>query len=580
MDIITKRRNFEVLRSQLENEYSSFKSHHRELGQYVLPRRPRFEITDVNKGDKRNRDIVDSTATLAVRTLRSGMMSGVTSPARPWFRLTTPDPKLFESGAVKTWLNDVQNIMTTTFLRSNLYNILPIVYGDIGVFGTAALYVEEDMDNVMHFHSFPIGSYYIAKDPKGKINTFIREFRMTVRQVVDMFGERDKSNKIIWDNMSLHVKNLFESGHTETWVDIVHVIKPNDDYNPKKLGAKFKKYQSCYYERGTYGSGGNYLVGGDEGKYLRESGYDYFPVLCPRWETTGEDVYGTDCPAMTALGDIKQLQTAEKRIAQAIDKMVNPPMIGDYKLRNQKTSIIAGDITYADMSAGTQPFRPAHEVNVRVMEMEQKQAQVRDRIRRCFFEDLFLMLASSDRRQITAREIEERHEEKLLALGPVLEQLNQDLLDPLIDIAFDLHFKQGYFEELPLPEELQGVPLKVEYISIMAQAQKLIGITGVERFVGFVGQVASVDPAVLDKVNRDQLIDVYADITSVPPDLVVTDEDVAEIRAARAQQQQQAQQMAMMQQGAATAKDLSQTPIDENTALGRMLSGAQSGALV
>ena len=154
MDIITKRRNFEVLRSQLENEYSSFKSHHRELGSFILPRRPRFEITDVNKGDKRNRDIIDSTATLAVRTLASGMMSGVTSPARPWFRLTTPEPAVAESGRVKTWLHAVQNIMTTSFLRSNLYNLLPTVYGDLGVFGTAALYVEEDMDNVMHFHSF------------------------------------------------------------------------------------------------------------------------------------------------------------------------------------------------------------------------------------------------------------------------------------------------------------------------------------------------------------------------------------------------------------------------------------------
>jgi hypothetical protein len=167
-----------------------------------------------------------------------------------------------------------------------------------------------------------------------------------------------------------------------------------------------------------------------------------------------------------------------------------------------------------------------------------------------------------------------------LALGPVLEQLNQDLLDPLIDIAFDLHMKQGYFDDLETPDELRGVPLKVEYISIMAQAQKLIGITGIERFVGFVGQVAQVDPAALDKVNRDQLIDVYADITSVQPDLVLTDDEVAELRAARAQQQQQANQMAMMQQGAAMAKDLSQTPLDENTALGRMLSGAQSGALV
>lgn len=190
------------------------------------------------------------------------------------------------------------------------------------------------------------------------------------------------------------------------------------------------------------------------------------------------------------------------------------------------------------------------------------------------------MLASTDRRQITAREIDERHEEKLLALGPVLEQLNQDLLDPLIDIAFDMHMKQGLFDDLMPPDELKGMPLKVEYISIMAQAQKLIGISGVERFVGFVGQVAQADPTVLDKVNRDQLIDVYADITSIPPDLVLTDEEVAEMRAARAKQQQAAQQMQMMQMGAGAAKDLSQTSLEGDNALNRMLSQAQAGSLV
>lgn len=580
MDIITKRRNFEVLRNQLETEYSSFKSHHRDLGRYVLPRRTRFEITDVNKGDKRNRDIIDSTATLAVRTMQSGMMSGVTSPARPWFRLATPEPQLNEFGPVKTWLSRVQQIMTTTFLKSNLYNILPTVYGDMGVFGTAALYVEEDLDNVMHFHSFPIGSFFIAKDPKGRVNTFIREFRMTVRQVVDMFAARNAKNEILWDNMSTHVQNLFKSGHTETWVDVVHVIKPNDEYNPNKLASKYKKFMSCYYEKGSYGSGASYLMSGDHSKYLRESGYDYFPVLCPRWELTGEDVYGTNCPAMIALGDVIQLQVAEKRIMQAIEKMVNPPMVGHFSLRNQKTSIIAGDITYADMTGSASPFRPAHEVNFRTQDLEMKQSETRRRIQRAFFEDLFLMLASTDRRQITAREIDERHEEKLLALGPVLEQLNQDLLDPLIDIAFDMHMKQGLFDDLMPPDELKGMPLKVEYISIMAQAQKLIGISGVERFVGFVGQVAQADPTVLDKVNRDQLIDVYADITSIPPDLVLTDEEVAEMRAARAKQQQAAQQMQMMQMGAGAAKDLSQTSLEGDNALNRMLGQAQAGSLV
>lgn len=160
---------------------------------------------------------------------------------------------------------------------------------------------------------------------------------------------------------------------------------------------------------------------------------------------------------MLALGDVKQLQIGERRTMEAVEKMIRPPMIGPSSLKNQSASILPGDITYLDIREGMQGFRPVHEIQFRIQEMEQKQDQVRGRIQRAFFEDLFLMLANSNRRQITAREIEERYEEKLLALGPVLEQLNQDLLDPLIDIIFDIHLKQNLLPEIP--EELQGLEI-------------------------------------------------------------------------------------------------------------------------
>jgi Bacteriophage head to tail connecting protein len=356
----------------------------------------------------------------------------------------------------------------------------------------------------------------------------------------------------------------------EQWVDVIHVIMPNEDYNPNKPLAKHKKFISCYYEKGISGNAqSNYLRNDD--KVLRESGYDLFPVLCPRWEVTGEDVYGTSCPGMEALGDIKQLQLGERRSFEAIEKMIRPPMIAPSNMRNHAVSMLPGDITYSDLRDGQQGLRAAYEVNFRIQEMEMKQDQIRNRIQRAFFEDLFLMLAQSDRRQITAREIEERHEEKLLALGPVLEQLNQDLLDPLIDIAFHIHLQQGLLP--PAPEELQDVELKVEYISIMAQAQKLVGIAGIERFSGFVGQIAQFDPNVMDKLNTDQAIDVYADITSVPAGIVRTDEEVDEIRMAKQQAAQAQQQAALVQSAAATAKDLSQADMEGTNALTTMTRG-------
>lgn len=577
----TKREKFELLRSQLENERSSFLGTWRDCADYILPRRPRFFTSDSNKGDRRNQKIIDNTGTLAARTLRAGMMGGVTSPARPWFKLTTPDPEMSEFGNVKNWLELISKRMQTIFLRSNLYNVLPIIYGDIGVFGTGCMLVEEDFNEVIRFYPFPIGSYKLSNNERLRVDVFQRDFQMTVRQIVEKFGRRDPSGKIDWNKFSLQVKNLHEQGLLEEWVQVSHVIMPNSEYDPKKLISKYKKYTSCYYETGfRMGSSANYLSGEpDQDKFLSEMGYDFFPILAPRWEVTGEDVYGTTCPGIEALGDIKQLQLGERRGMQAIEKMINPPMVAPTSMKNSKTSILPSDVTYVDVREGQQGFRAAHEVNFRIDALEGKQEQVRQRISRTFFEDLFLMLAQSDRRDITATEIVERKEEKLLALGPVLEQLNQDVLDPLIDISFDIMNRQGLIP--PAPDELQGMPLKVEYISVMAQAQKLIGISGIERFAGFVGNlVASTQqPSVLDKVDLDQMIDEYGDAVSIPAKLVRSDDQVNEIRAQRAKAQQAQQQAEMAQQSANAAKQLSETKLEDDSALTRLMEQAQAGSI-
>lgn len=570
----TKRRRYELLRTQLDLDRSSFMSHWRDLGEFILPRRPRMTISDRNKGDRRNQKIIDSTATLAARTLRSGMMGGITSPARPWKRLTTPDPDLAEFGSVKEWLETVDQRMSTVFLKSNLYNILPINYGDLGVFGTACMFMEEDFENVIHNYSIPIGSYWIANDSKLKVRVFMREFSMTVRQIINAFGKKTKNGMADWSNISTFVKEQWEKGNYETWVDVAHVVQPNEEYDENKLESKFKKYSSCYYERGSSTSNEmSYNSSADEDKYLSEKGYDYFPVLAPRWEVTGEDVYGTDCPGMTCLGDVKQLQTGEKRGAQAIEKMVNPPMTGPTSLRNQPSSILPGGTTWVDTREGQGGFRPAHEVRFSINELEMKQQQVRERISKAFFEDLFLMLSQSDRREITAREVDERHEEKLLALGPVLERLNQDLLDPLIDNTFAIMLKQGLIP--PPPEELQGENLKVEYISVMAQAQKLVGISGIERFSGFVSNLVgqTQDTSILDKVDMDQLVDEYGTAIGISPRIVRTDEQVDNIRQQKAQAAEAAAKAEAIPAMAKGAKDLAGADMSGDNALTRLVSG-------
>lgn len=575
---LTQRQRLLLLRAQLESERSTFLATWREVGENIYPRRQRYVTTDANLGNRRNQTIINSAATLAARTLRSGMMGGVTSPARPWFRLATPDPSLSDYGPVKEWLYIVGERMAATFLRSNIYNILPITYGDIGVFGTAAMSVEEDFQGGIRSMSFPIGSYKIANDSRLKVSVFQRDFRMTVRQLVEKYGVYDaKTGAPRWDNFSPFVKSQYDQSRYETWVDVCHTIEPNRDFDVNKFDSKNKKFRSTTFEIGNSGSASNYIPTDAMEIYLADKGFDHFPILCPRWEVTGEDAYGTSCPAIDAIGDIKALQLMEKRKAQAVEKMVNPPMTGPTSLRNAKTSILPGDVTYADAQNGNQGFRPAHEVRFSVNEVAQDIQRYEQRISRAFYEDLFLMLSESDRRQITATEIDERKEEKLLALGPVLEQLNQDLLDPLIDITFDIMNRQG---QIPMPpKELHGVKLRVEYISIMAQAQKLIGIESLERFANFSSNVVARDPNAADKIDTDHMIQVYGEMTSIAPGIVRSDDEVQALRQQKAQAQAQQQKMQQMEQAASTAQQLSQTDMSGDTALNRLLQTAKAGNL-
>lgn len=553
----TERERLDKLYQSLDTERASFIPHWRDLADHVMPRRIRLNPSDSNKGDKRNQKIVDATATLAARTMRSGMMAGITSPARPWMRLITPDQDLNERSDVKDWLFTVTQRMHTVFLRSNLYNALPTLYGDQGTFGTASMAVLDDEKDVVRFMVIPVGSYSMAVNDRGIVDTHVRDIPMTVRQIVRQFVNMNEPESKRWRNVSITVRNMWNQGTLDAMVPVCQTIIMNDDYDTGALQSRYKRYSSVYFERGSSDISEN-------GGILRKSGYDDFPMLCPRWDVTGDDVYGTTCPGMDALGDIKALQLMQRRKAEAVEKMLRPPMVGPSSLKTAKASIIPGDITYVDMRDGQQQFRPIFEVkfDINAVGADIKEHQMR--ISRCYYEDLFLMLAQSDRREITAREIDERHEEKLLMLGPTLERENDELLDPLISRVFNIMVRRGMVP--PAPEVLQDQPVKAEYISIMAQAQKMVSMSGLERFSTFVSNMSQAMPTALDKINSDNLVDEYAEMTGVSPRILNTDEQANKIRDERSKAQAaqaQAEQNALHAQAARDSSQAQAANIDK-----------------
>ncbi len=511
---LTEMQRAQQRKAELLNERSSWMPHWREISEYQQPRAGRFVVTDRNRGERRHNSIYDSTALFASRTLAAGMMSGMTSPARPWFRIALADRDLMEYGPVKTWLHDTAVLLREIFSASNTYRALHSGYEELGLFGTWSTIMLPDFENVLHHYPMTIGEYAIGTDHRGVVNTLAREFQMTVAQMVTQFGT---------EKLSPRTRTLFERNALSTWVTVTHLIEPNWDRDPSKLDNTNMRFASKYFEEGE----------DSKDTFLRKSGFKRFPALAPRWVVTGQDIYGSS-PGMEALGDAKQLQHEQLRKAQGIDYMTNPPIVVPTAYKESAGGRFPGGVMYSDAPNG-QGIRSAFEVQLNLQHLLEDIQDVRERIRSAYYADLFLMLANDTRSNVTATEVAERHEEKLLMLGPVLERLHNELLSPMIDLAFDYCADARILP--PIPEELREMELNIEFISTLAQAQRAVSAQGLDRLLGTLGSMAQLKPEVLDKVNFDQAVDDYGDMYGVNPEVIVPDDQVAQMREKRAAQQ-------------------------------------------
>lgn len=524
---------------------------------FTMPRRPRFDTSRTNEGGRRNRSIVDGTSTRAVRTATAGMSTGITPAGRPWFVLEHTNRLINELKPVKRWLHETARVKRSMLTRSNFYQVVPSFYQDLLVFANSAILVDEDPEDYIRFLSVPVGSWAIANDQYMRPRTFYRELRLTVRQVVEKFCKK-MGRTYDFSNVSTGIQNSFTNGNYNEWVDLVHIVCPNDEFKSGKLGVSGKKYLSLYMEESianktAYGDWGASERGGH---FLRVSGYDYFPVLVGRWGLTSGDVYGSWCPTDIAIGDITELQYFARKTAEAVALQVNPPMKGGSRLAKKAVGRLPGQMTWFGDPKSSDSISRLYDFNFDIQHATELRQDLRNVIRESYYVDMFLRFSQpGPNRYLTAKQVVEEREEKVVELSPVLELLNTDVLNPLIDILFHVGHRRGLFSEAP--EELQGEELKVEYTSLLHQSQKLLDAGALERFIGYVGMIAQAKPSALDKVDEDELVDQFGDVASVPPGIIRSDKDVAEIREARAEEEAKQERMDDISQGAAAAKDLS-----------------------
>jgi hypothetical protein len=574
----TERQRYLKRWGALRTNRSSWETQWREVTELTSPRRFRANISDT-KGKRKNEKVLNPIGQLAIRTLAAGMMAGITSPSRPWMRLGLPFPELDDVESIKAWTWECTERMLAQLRRTNFYlTTASSVYVDAAGPGTHYSGVLRDRKTCLRFYPRQLGTYWLASSFRGQIDTVYEEVVLTVGQLVEEFGE---------ENVTARTKKLWEDEKLDAEIPVLHVVEPNRDHMPGSDRPEKLPWRSVWMESAN--------AEDRQAGFLRESGHRRFPGLVVRWAVDGDETYGTRSPGLDASPTLRSLQKLEYRHALLTALAASPPTSAPSSVKDAGgVNISPKGVTWLPSSGGT-PAKVETTVDLAAVNnaIERVEAAIEKRekrVREFFFVDFWLAMLQDDRATpATAEEVRAKKEERMLQLGPVLEQIQVEYLEPLIDLLFEAMMEDGLLP--PPPAELvdwlrahgmSSITFDVEYVSIAAAAQKALGLTNVRAFLELIAQANGIDPQVLDNVDADVIVQEASRILGINPKIVKSMDVVKALRAGRARQEQAAQAGQAMAVGADAASKLAKAPAPgpDNTlgALAPMLAAMGPGA--
>lgn len=546
-----ERAMWDVLRGHLEGRLAAMRTwrqswwtqNYSDLAQYIEPRRSIWltqsaggtpSPNNQSRGRPINNSIVDPTGTYAVRVCSSGLMSGLASPSRPWFKIVPSIKGTQIDAAGRAWLDDVEDRIYTILAGSNFYNSFAQECEDLVVFGTAPVIIYEDEKDLLRCYNPTVGEYYLSSGATMRVDGLYRTFVMTIAQIVDYFGV---------DNCPADIQSLWqEKGSAlETERTVAHSIEPNFGISGTDAGqvpGNFS-WREVYW---LYGSGSQ--------KPLSMWGFIDQPFTAARWATQSNDAYGRSV-GMDVLPDVIQLQVETLRKAEAIEKMVRPPLLADMQLKNQPSSILPGHVTYVQNLSANSGMRSIYDVNPQINEMMQDIAAIQERIKKGFFNDVLLPLLSNPGDRRTAYETAQMVVEKLSVAGPVIENILNESLKPKLKRIYGIMQRKNMLPKMP--DSMKGIPVDVQFISMLALASKASATGGLERLAAMIGNMAAVYPEAKDSLKVDVFIAKMSELLDNPQDILNGPEELAAIRKQRAQAMQKAQEQQEQAHGAQMA---------------------------
>jgi hypothetical protein len=515
----------------MKGERGTWESHWQDVADFMMPHKNSITLTQ-NPGRKRNDDIFDTTAIRANEKLAAGLFGYLCPPNEQWFLLRSKNPKLLTDETVAMYYSDVSRIILESMYLSNFALEIHEDFLDMGAFGTSCLYIEEGSKTPFRFESIPIANYYISESHQGIIDTVYREFKLTARQAAQKFGEENLSDEIrdILKNEELNKK--------DKKFTFIHAVQPRTDVKYGIVSNDNKPVMSCYIEKAS-----KHIV--------KESGYDEMPYLCSRFMKAPTETYGRS-PAIDTLPEIKMINAMRKNVIRASEKQVDPPILlpDDGVIGNFNMS--AGKLNYLRSSYYENkpvPFETKGNLPIG-LEMIQQEMET---INGAFYVDLFDMLA--DRRNMTATEVIERVEEKLIMFAPMLARIQSEKLSPLIERGYGILARRNMLP--PPPSILRENPeYEIQYVGKMALALKALDVSATQKTLMGLLEYVQVDPSIMENFDFNKITRGMAMRNGVPAEFMRTQEELDAMHEEQKKMQEQQMMMDQLSQGADVASKL------------------------
>jgi hypothetical protein len=559
---------YEELAKRIEQRHSSLVAVRntwvtlwQEIARYVMPRRVPGMNGSIESPSTQNEALLfDTTAVQACMTLANGQLAWMSPLEAAWFQLQSVNRSDDDS---KRWLSSATTEMRNELAISNFYTAVHEFYLDRGAFGTAALYIEPGRRSLINAQVWPVGSFVIDEDEEGIVDTAIREMKLSPRQAIQKFG-KDKVSantlKAADDPQKAHVKR-----------DYLHAIYPRTDAerDKAKIDDVNMPIASVYIER-------------ENCHICRVSGFEEMPVMVSRYLEWGSNIgslYGW-CPAFAALPEARQVNFLQKMGDALAEKAAFPPVLAPDELEGEIDGNAHG-VTYfsKDMErAMPKEWMTGGRYDILLDRVKERQKA----IDRAFHVDLFQMFAQLTK-EMTAREVAERSQEKLIQFSPTFSRMTSELFNPFLERVFGIMLRAGRLGDVPnsMVRDLGNgtgyvqTP-KVQYTSRIALALRALPAIGYQRTLERLAVTAEVAPSALDNFNFDKAERETALIDGVPAEYLRSEQEVAAIRDDRAKAaaaQQQAEQAAVAADAAAKVGS-----IPSDSPVGKVIEGQFNAA--